>query len=193
MSITKIFAGGSGILPSDMDRLQEDYEAGYSIVLKTLKSSTVRLDAPTTGTYLMTEGSTGSGVLASAATAGLAVFYLNPEWFNVSPVNERTTYYQLAVSLLVNATAPATTLTPAFYPVTAVAGGAASVSVTLGSPVAGSAVNFATPAAGSLGQAVSGFFPAPSAGYYAVGVAVSSNAAAGSSMAVSTALQMKQA
>lgn len=140
----------------------------------------------------MVGGSTGTGVLASAATAGLAVFYLNPEWFNVSLVNERTTYYQLAVSLLVNAIAPATTFTPALYPVTAIAGAAASVSVTLGSPVAGSAVNFASPAAGSRGQAVSGFFPAPAAGYYAVGISVASNAAAGSSMAVGMTLQMRQ-
>jgi|SRR5580698_7202234 hypothetical protein len=192
MGILKVFADGSGVLPSDLDRLQEDYGAAYEY-FKLLKSSTIRLDAPTTGTYLMVGGSTGTGVLATAATAGLAVFYLNPEWFNVSPVNERTTYYQLAVSLLINATAPATTFTPALYPVTAIAGAAASVSVTLGSPVAGSAVNFASPAAGSLGQAVSGFFPAPAAGYYAVGVAVAGNAAASSSMAISTVLQMKQA
>lgn len=192
MGLTKEYAGGSGLLPSDLDRLQEDYGAAFSY-LKLIKSSAIRLDAPSTGTYLMVGGSTGAGVLASAATAGLAVFYLDPEWFKVSPVNERTTEYQLAVSLLVNATAPATTFTSALYPVTAVAGAAASVSVTLGSLVAGSAVNFATPAAGSRGQAVSGFFPAPAAGFYAVGVAVSSNAAAGSSMGISMSLQMRQA
>lgn len=191
MGLTKEYAGGSGLLPSDLDRLQEDYGAAFSY-LKIIQSSSIRLDAPPTGIYLMVGGSTGTGVLASAATAGLAVFYLDPEWFNVSPVNERTTEYQLAVSLLVNATAPATTFTPALYPVSAVAGGAASISVTLGSPVAGSAVNFATPAAGSRGQAVSGFFPAPAAGYYAVGISVASNVAANSSVALGMVLQMRQ-
>jgi hypothetical protein len=191
MGLLKTYGNGSSILPSDLDRLQEDYGASFSY-LKLIKSASIRLDAPTTGTYLMVGGSSGSGILASAATAGLAVFYLDPEWFNVSPVNERTTYYQLAVSLLVNATAPATTFTPALYPITAAAGAAAAVSVTLGTAVGGSAVNFASPAAGSRGQAVSGFFPAPAAGYYTVGVAVASNAAANSSMAFGMALQMRQ-
>jgi hypothetical protein len=191
MSLLKTYGNGSSILPSDLDRLQEDYGSAFGY-LKLIKSSSIRLDAPTTGTYLMVGGSAGSGVPASGATAGMAVFYLDPKWFNVSPVNERTTYYQLAISLLVNATAPATTFTPAFYPVTAVAGGAASIGVTLGTPVGGSAVNFASPATSSRNQAVSGFFPAPAAGYYAVGIAVASNAAANSSMAFGMVLQMKQ-
>ena len=189
----KSFAGGSGILPSDLDAIEDDFEGAYSS-LKVIRSGAMRLDAPSSsGPYLLVGGSAGSGVPASGATAGLAVAYLDPAWFDVSSVNERVTYYQLAASLLVNGTAPACTFTPALYPVTASSGASGVVAVTLGSPVSGSAINFATPLAGSRSQGVSGSFPAPQAGFYAIAVAVSPGAAAGSSVALAMSLQMRQA
>lgn len=185
MALTKTFSGS--ILPSDLNRLQEDYGAAFGF-LKILRSGSVRLDTPPGGIYLIAPGSTS--ILPTSPSAGLAVFYLDPSWFAVSPINERTVYYQVATSILINSTFPSTTFTTSLYPVTGTAGGGNAVTVSLGSPVGGSSASFANPKANVA--SVSGFFPAPMAGFYTIGIAVASNVVSNSSIVLNACLQMKQ-
>lgn len=136
-----------------------------------------RLDAPVAQTTELAEGSNG---VAGGSNGGNGVFYLDPaDW-----ANGRTANLRLRCVVVTNATAPACNFTFGLYPVTALGGGAAAVNVTFGTVVSGSTALFTTPAATSTLKVDSGDFTAPAAGDYAVGVVVSANAAANSSIAV---------
>lgn len=192
MAPIKTFVNGGSLLPSDLDNMELDYEGAFAY-LKVLKDASTRLDAPTSGgPYLLGGGSTGAGVAAAGATAGLSVFYLDPADFKESEVNERLVKYKLLSTLLTNATAPTITFTVGLYPVTAAAGSEQVVSITLGSVVAGSTCVFTTPAHESLTVVRSTVFTAPSAGFFALACAVSGSAAAKSSAAIRATLQMSQ-
>lgn len=196
MARVKTFTNGGTLLPSDLNSIEDDYEAAAS-TYKHLRDKVIRLDAPAASAgspYLFVDGTAGAGVQASGASAALAVFYLDPAWFTFSSANARTTYYRIQVVALTNVTAVGTvTLTTGLYSVTAAAGGAAAVTVTLaGSPVTGSTVVFTNPASSTQVQGNSGDFAAPAAGYFAVAVVVSAGAAASSSVALIANLQMRQ-
>lgn len=189
MTIDKRFANESYLLPSDLNAIQED-TAKNAEIYRHILSATSRLDAPASGgPYLLGASSTGSGIAVTAATAGLAVFYWNPEWVEEKEPVSRKTYWRLRVSLITNATAAAITFTPAVYAVTAAAGAEAAVSVTLGSALTGSTVAFASPAKEKLEHSQTEDFAAPAAGFYALACAVSGSAAAKSSVAIQALLQ----
>jgi hypothetical protein len=113
----------------------------------------------------------GALTAVGANNAGLGVFYLDPAHYPTA--SPRTNKIRIAVSVMVNATAPAITYTYGLYPVTAVAGGAQAVTVTLGTVVAGSTVAIASPGASSTNHGESTDIAFPSAGYYALGVVLS--------------------
>lgn len=165
-----------------------DYGAAFSNY-KVMKEASHRFDAPVAGTFVLGNGSTGTGVAASGATAGLSVFYIDPADFTAGT---RTTKYRVRAGCLTNATAPTINYTVGLYPVTAVAGGAATVSITLGAVTAGSTVAFNAQGASTPAQGNSGDFTAPVAGYYALATVVSGTAAANSAAAVRARLQMRQ-
>jgi hypothetical protein len=192
MGKVKTFVNGGTLLPGDLNSIEEDYEWAFGSK-KHLLSASTRLDAPTAATYLLGAGTSGAGVIASAATAGLSPFYLAPLDYEGSAVNKRTVKLDVQATVITNAVAPGITFTVGLYPVTAAAaGGEATVSVTLGSVIAGSTVAFATPAKEVLAEAVSSAFVCPAAGYYALCVVASGSAAAKSSAAIRASLQMAQ-
>ncbi|MGA7539958.1 MAG: hypothetical protein WBW93_14455 [Steroidobacteraceae bacterium] len=186
------YANGSYMTPGQVNEIQDDI-ARQAEVYKELISATSRLDAPASGgPYLLGSGSSGSGVAASNAAAGLSVFYFNPEWVLEKEPVSRSTFLRLRVSLLTNAVAPAITFTAGLYSVTACAGAEATSSITLGSALTGSTVAFASPPKEELKQASTEDFAAPAAGFYALGVAVSGAAAAKSSVAIRALLQVHE-
>jgi hypothetical protein len=126
---------------------------------------------------------------SSVSNRGAAVFYLDPADYTAA---SRTTKYRVRATLLVNATAPACNFTVGLYPVSAVAGAATELNLTLGTVTAGSTVTFTTPSASTLNQGNSGDFTAPTAGYYALGVLNSGSPIANSVMDFNVTLQMRQ-
>lgn len=189
----KTYSNGSYLYPSDLDAIQEDYARLFESY-KDVITRSARLDAPGSGgPYLLGEASTGSGVAASGATAGLSVFRFEPAWEEETEPVKRTPKCNLRTSLVANATAPAITFTVGLYKVEAAKGGEAAVELTLaGSPITGSTCAFATPAKETLTEVASGDFSAPAAGFYAIAVAVSGSAAAKSSVAIRSILQVHQ-
>jgi hypothetical protein len=172
--------------------MEDDYEYAFSTYNFWQLRGGYRFDAPTAGTFLLPVGESaagGTGLAITAAGAGLAVAYLDP---GLATANTRTNYYNISASALVNATAPTVTFTVGLYPVSAVAGAAATLSVTLGTVVAGSTVAFASPALDTLSHATSGDFTAPAAGFYALAVVVSGSAAASSSVAIAARVMNRQ-
>lgn len=168
-----------------------EWEYAYS-QWRPLHERSYRFDAPTSagGPYLLLDSSSGgSGVNASAAGAAIPAFYWDPV---DRAAGSRTIRLRIRGTALVNATAPSCTFTIGLYPVNAVAGGAATTSITLGT-VNSSTVAFASPSANSLNQAVSTEITGLTAGFFVLGVAVSTNAAANSAVAIRAALQIKQA
>lgn len=142
--------------------------------------ATVWRDVFQTGGLLGAESAIGTYVLnseavRSAETQFAAAQYLDPADYEAPG---RTTKYRLRAALLTNATAPAATFTFKLYAVTAVAGAAGNIALTL-SEVAGSAATITTPAGSTRSQAVADF-TAPAAGYYVIAVANSAKTAASS-------------
>lgn len=144
-----------------------------------------RLDAPGAGTFVILAN---AGVLAANAAAGYSVFYLDPAEYATGAL---ATKYNLDCTVLVNATAPTVNFTAGLYPVTAVAGAAATLSITLGTVTSGSTALFTTPGATSLNHVNSTDFTAPAAGYFAIGCVVSGAAAANSSTLVGASLRVR--
>ena len=192
MARVKTFVNGGSLLPGDLNSMEDDYEYAFSTYDFWVSRGVYRFDAPAAGTFLLPAGAitdAGTGLAASAAGAGSAVHYIDP---GLETANTRTTYYNLSATALVNATAPTVTFTVGLYPVTAVAGAAATLSVTLGTVTAGSTVAFTSPALDSLNHGVSGDFAAPAAGFFALAVVVSGSAAASSSTLISVRLMTRQ-
>lgn len=151
---------------------------------RVLRQVAARLDATTAATRVMWTGNMAS---ASNAAAGLSVFYLDPADIAVSG---RTSYMRLRGTFLTNDVAPTVDFYVALFPVTAVAGAATTVSVTLGSVTAQTSTVTA-PNADTRNQAVSSDFAAPTAGYYALAAVNSGTMAASSSVAISAELSAR--
>ena len=129
----------------------------------------------------------GSGVQPSASSAATAAaMYFDPSDFAVSGL---TTKMRVRGVVTTNGTAPAITFTFGLYPVAA-SGGASSIIHTLGTVVSGSTAAVATPAINSVTAAVSSDFNVPSAGGYALGIALSGTTAASSACFVMARLEV---
>jgi hypothetical protein len=187
----KTFTNGGSLLPSDLDSIEDDYELAFR-AYREVHAVNGRLDAATASTRLL-----GTGVIPAVAVGnaqdGLAAIYIDPARWDASvPVADpRSVYYNLVFSTITNGVAPTVALTAGLYVVTASAGAAANVTLTLnGTPVAGStAASAAGQALDTQAQVSSGDFAAPAAGYYAIAVVVATGGmAASSSVAVRATL-----
>lgn len=105
-------------------------------------------------------------------------------------VASKTQKLRVRAQIACNATAPAITFTVGLYPVT-VAGGADTLTFTLGTVVAGSTVAFASPSASTIAQSNSGDLTIPSDGAYAFGFVTSGVPAANSASLISAQLQTR--
>jgi hypothetical protein len=183
MARVKTFVNGGSLLPGDLNAMEDDYEFAFGGYKGTLTDASYRLDAVAAGTYILmgSGGDFGAGIASANALAGNGVQYADPTIF---ASGTRTTYYNLRCNAVTNATAPAVNFTVGLYPVTASAGVAATVSVTLGAVVVGSTTAFNAPGASTLGNGSSGDFAAPAAGNFAIAVLVSGAMAASSSIMV---------
>lgn len=148
-----------------------------------IHAARARFDAAGATTQTLSENGAGS---TGGAVAALAGFYLNP-------ADYRTTSSRLRIraSTITNAVAPAATFTCGLYPIATSAGGAAVVSVTLGTVVAGSTAAIVTPAATSQVHVDSAEFACPPAGFYLLAVVIDVAMTASSAIAVRANLQAK--
>jgi hypothetical protein len=122
------------------------------------------------GPYIVSKyfGAAGS----AGASTGQMIFYLDPAAY-VAPAG-KTLKLRVRGWTVVNTVAPAITLTVGLYPVTTIAGaGGSAPTAAIGTVVTGSTVAFASPSASTANAAVSTDFAFPTAGFYAVGVALS--------------------
>jgi hypothetical protein len=185
----KTFTNGGSLLPGDLNSIEDDYEFAFSTYKQTLTFGSVALGASTgvSGTVYVLTPAHGGVILAAAGSTpgGYPVYYYDPaDWLG----NTRTTKLRIRATVNVGGTAPATTVTVGLYQITGLTAGAYTVSAV----IAGSTVAFATPGANTQNQNNSGDFTAPSAGQYVLGYTLSAATAAGSSMAISALLQMRQ-
>ena len=171
--------------------MEDDYEYAFGSYKGAHADVSYRFDAVAAATYVLlgNGGDSGTGIAAGAALAGNAALYLDPA---IYAAGTRTTYYNIRCNAVTNATASAVNFTVGLYPVTASAGAAATVSVTLGTLVAGSTTAFNTPGAGALLNGASGDFAAPAAANFALAVVVSGAMAANSSVMVRARLFSRQ-
>lgn len=129
----------------------------------------------------------GSGV-PSGSQGGLGTFYFDPADYAVPG---QAAKLRLAAHVITNATAPACNFTFGLYPVSASAGGAASVSVTAGTIVTGSTAAVTAPALGTRSRTETADFDAPAAGWYALMVTLSADMAASSAAVVRAVLKAR--
>lgn len=150
-----------------------------------------RYDAATAGTFLMLPDSTTAGITASNGAAGRTVFYIDPaDW----ALSGKTVKLRLSGLILVNATNPASDFTFGLYPVSAVAGAAATVSVTLGAVAAQVAFTSGggdQPTANQMLRKTTEF-TCPAAGWYTLGLIIGSNMAASSSVVARAQLRVRE-
>lgn len=187
MARYKTFTNGGSLLPGDLDAMEDDYEVGFA-TYKVLEARAQLLAAGSSGTVFFQQYNNSGGV-------GNPGIWLdgNRYWgiASTSTVNPRVVQYNLGVSAWTGSTAVGTvTFTVGLYAVTGSAGG----NLTIGaSPVTGSTVAIANPAANSvIACAYSGDFAAPAAGHYVIAVALSAATAAGSQITLIPRLQMRQ-
>jgi hypothetical protein len=129
-------------------------------------------------------------VPASGTTNAVQFIYLDPADF--PDMGSLTAKLRIRAQLLVNNTAPARTFTFGLYPITAPAGGAGTMTWTMGTVVTGSnGATVASPAANSINNLVGSDFSMPAAGLYAPGVVYSGALAASSFITMNVQLQMR--
>ena len=115
---------------------------------------------------------------------------ITPADYAVTSLNTR---FRIVVTTVTNATAPGVTFTYGLYPVSASAGGASLLNVTLGTVVAGSTVARATPSASTQNIDASADFALSSTGVYALGFVTSgATSAANSVVAIYARLEVHQ-
>lgn len=144
-----------------------------------------RLDASTAGTRYYCVSSIGP--VAASASAGIGVFYFDPAFYTAAGYTTMRT----RVVTLVNATTPVSDFTTSLNPVTAVAGGAAVVTITAGAAVTGSSTLVSAPVANSMAHAESADFAIPAAGYYVLQMVNSANMVANSSLVSNVFLELR--
>lgn len=146
------------------------------------------------GTYLL--GNQGGAPVASGGeicTAGGEVraiphyFYFDDADYTVAG---KTQKLRLRAQVAANATKPTIKFTFGLYPVT-VAGGAAILTMTLGTVVPGSTVVLNEPAASTVSQGNSGDFTIPADGAYVLGVVTDATMTTNSSALLSAQLQTR--
>jgi hypothetical protein len=109
-------------------------------------------------------------VSGSNAAAGKAAFYFDPDDYAVAG---SSTKLVLRMSILTNDTAPTSTFTASLAPLTAPAGAAANVTVSIGTNVTGSTAAIVAPLANTANVQESDDFDPPTAGQYALRIAIS--------------------
>lgn len=150
--------------------------------------STVINDAQTAATRLAVPS--GAVVSSTAATiAGASTF---PIVTTELAITGKTTKLNLQATLLTNATTPtAETITVKLHPISAVAGGTDTSSVTLGTVTSGSTVTFTDQAASTSATSNSGDFDIPTTGLYAIAVQNSATPAADTFYSLSICLRYR--
>ena len=149
-------------LVTEIDARDDNYQTIFSAQCVT----TLDMAA---GTYSVTNHGTAP-VLSGGASNATPTFYFDDADLSIS---SKTTKLRLRAQVNANATAwSSVTATFGLYPVT-FAGGADSLTVTLGTVVSGSTVALANPSASSTNQGNSGDFTIPADGQYAIGVVTS--------------------
>lgn len=170
-------------------------------VYRTILNATVPVVAGTVaGTYQFTHVDTDTvGIVGVASTGAISLvstgsdphfapyLYFDDADFSVGSLTQKL---RVRAQIACNATAPGMTFTVGLYPLT-VAGGASTLTFTLGTVVSGSTVAFASPSASTISQANSGDLTIPSDGAYAFGVVTSGTTAAGSGSLLSAQLQTR--
>lgn len=194
MARVKTFVDGGSITPGDLDLIQDDYETAFSIykLLRVQAATVGSAGAFPLGTYLFSDdGVSGTATTPVGASTIGRLMYLDPADHFASP---RSLKLRVRVSYVVNAVAPATTLTIGLYPVASYSGTASNppAVASIGSVVAGSTASIATPAANASGSVVGSDFTLASAGVYCLGVAIPAPFATGAVLTVSAALQLRQ-
>lgn len=143
------------------------------------------------GTYIVGDGSASTPV-ASGATAnsqGRIVPLLGFAKADYE-VAGKTQKLRLRAQILTNATKPTIKFTFGLYPVT-VAGGANVVTVTLGTVVSGSALEFNEPTASTVTFKETSDFTIPSDGAYVLGVVTSAKLTASAAAILGAQLQTR--
>lgn len=122
--------------------------------------------------------------LATSVNAGSTLFYLEPDDYI-------GTKLRLRCMVVTNATASVSDYTVGLYPITAVAGGAAAVTVTAGSVIAASLLTFTAPGASAMLQSTSPEFDWPTVGWYGIAIANSATGAANSTIQLTAILEAR--
>jgi hypothetical protein len=127
-------------------------------------------------------------IVSTVASAPHGAVYIDPDEYKV---DNTTLEYRLRATCLVNATAPARTMTVSLHAMTAVAGGADALTGTFGAAIAPSSVAFASPSLSTITTSVATFGPQP-AGLYAIGMTLAAGTiTADSEVAIIASLQAR--
>lgn len=206
MARVKTFANAGTLLPTDLNAIQDDYDAKDAVIVASAEYafSSYKTILPPMGVAIDDNNDTGPILLSRTpplstvgfdpgATAGVIQFavYLDPADF---AAGSRTSKLRLRAQCITNAVAPNKTITAGMYPITAFGGasGAHPYVQTLGTVVTGSTVAFATPALSTRTPSTSGDFTFPSAGWYSFALSTSGAMAVGSRTVIMADLQVRQ-
>lgn len=129
-----------------------------------------------------------SGYSASTSANGLSIIRIAAANWSLTGL---TTKMRTTASIGSNASAQGINFTFGLYPITAIAGGAAAVTFTLGAVTAGSTVAINAPAASAITTGASADFTIPADGNYVLGFATSGAAGANSAAAIAQRLELR--
>lgn len=152
------------------------------VAYRRLMTGRARFDAGVAQTTGLNEAQSSG---PSGATGALNVFYVDPADYPAGAT------LRVRGVVLTNDTAPTASFTVGMYPVTAPGGAALTVTSPFGTVIVGSTAAVTTPAANSQNHAESTDFAMPVAGFYALGLVISSNMAVNSSASVRASLDVK--
>lgn len=124
---------------------------------------------------------------AGVPKANVSLFYFDDADYLITG---KTLKMRLRAQIAANATKPTIKFTFGVYPVT-VAGGADAITLTLGTVVSGSTIEFNEPAASTITQKEASDFTIPADGAYALGVVTSAGVTNNHSSILSAQLQVR--
>jgi hypothetical protein len=192
MARVKTFTNGGKLFPGDLNSIEDDYEAAFSLYRTLLVGTSRAVATDITGA---TKGLLVVGDLAITSPSPTSAGFQGAPWhFDPADVAAagRTAKLRLSASIITNAVAPGITMTVGLYPVTPSYGSSGSFTTwTYGTVVAGSTLAPA-PGANANASATSGDFTAPAAGFYVAAVAFSGALAAGAAVEFAWQLQFRQ-
>lgn len=150
----------------------------------------VSVDLPV-GTYMMgaSTGATNPIPSAQSPTASPKFFYFDDSDYHISG---KTLKLRLRAQIATNPTKPLVKFVVGLYPVTS-AGSVDALTLTLGTVVPGSTIEFNEPAASNITQKEASDFTIPSDGAYMLGYTISGTLTNGSVAAISAQLQVRNA